>query len=54
MTDQDDRDDPTRKGSDEPDARETGAAEDQPLPGPPAAPDPEPSSADSSPDPDGE
>jgi hypothetical protein len=27
---------------DEPDARETGAAEDQPLPGPPAPPDPEP------------
>jgi hypothetical protein len=27
---------------DEPDARETGAVEDQPLPGPPAPPDPEP------------
>jgi hypothetical protein len=39
----------------EPDARDTGAAEDQPLPGPPASPDPEdePDSSDSSPFPDG-
>jgi hypothetical protein len=34
--------DDEREDTDEPDARDTGAAEDQPLPGPPAPPDPEP------------
>jgi hypothetical protein len=42
MSDRLDERDPSREDSDEPDARETGAAEDQPLPGPPAPPDPEP------------
>ena len=42
MSNPDDERDPSRGDTDEPDARETGAAEDQPLPGPPAPPDPEP------------
>jgi hypothetical protein len=43
MSNLDDERDPSREDSDEePDARDTGAAEDQPLPGPPAPPDPAP------------
>jgi hypothetical protein len=41
MSNRDDERDTSREDSDEADARETGAAEDQPLPGPPASPDPE-------------
>jgi hypothetical protein len=42
MSNRDDNPDTSREDSDEPDARDTGAAEDQPLPGPPAPPDLEP------------